>query len=33
MYLTEKNGDKERGAGRVGGWRKEEREPGGEGEH
>ena len=31
--LTEKNGDKKRGAGRVGGWREEEREPGGEGEH
>ena len=33
MYLTEKNGDKKRGARWVGGWREEEREPGGEGEH
>ena len=33
MYLAEKNGDKKRGARRVGGWREEEREPGGEGEH
>ena len=33
MYLAEKNGDKKRSAGWVGGWREEEREPGGEGEH
>ena len=31
--LAEENGDKKRGARRVGGWREEEREPGGEGEH
>ena len=31
--LAEENGDKKRGAGRVGGWREEEREPGGESEH
>ena len=33
MYLAEKNGDKKRGARRVGGWREEKREPGREGEH
>ena len=33
MYLTEKNGNKKRGARRVGGWRDEKREPGREGEH
>ena len=33
MYLAEKNGDKKRCARGVGGWREEEREPGGEGEH
>ena len=31
--LAEENGDKKRSAGWVGGWRKEEREPGGESEH
>ena len=31
--LAEKNGHKKRGARRVGGWREEEREPGGESEH
>ena len=31
--LAEKNGDKKRSARGVGGWREEEREPGGEGEH
>ena len=31
--LAEKNGDKKRSARWVGGWREEEREPGGEGEH
>ena len=31
--LAEENGHKKRGARWVGGWREQEREPGGEGEH